>query len=189
MERLRSLLISFNRLTSAEIDLILDHYYQLSLDPGDYFLKAGKVSDRIGFITQGIVRMLSLNDEGEEITKHFMAEGEFTVDIDSFSNQKMSSHYLQAITACKMLAISKSSVDELGLRVPNLINIFHSISEASLLKKIKDQNIHREGTAVQKYELFVENNQEIALRVPLQYIASYLNITPQSLSRIRKQVP
>ena len=71
--------------------------------------------------------------------------------------------------------------------MPQLFILSKSLTEAALLNKLKDKDFLHFGTARQKYQEFVRRYPDLALRVPQRYVASYLGITPQSLSRIRKE--
>lgn len=94
----------------------------------------------------------------------------------------------QAVTPTRLLTIRKSTIEKLSTEIPTLFIFIKSISEVSLLKKLKDNDFLNFRDATTEYRKLVNRYPELVQQVPQQYIASYLKITPQSLSRIRKQL-
>lgn len=186
MEKLRTVL-SFGRiLTAKEIDYILGHYELVNLEVNEHFLLFEQISDRIGFVNQGILRAYALDDKGNEITKYFLREGQFAVDLESYYENKPSQNPMQAMTTTEIFTLTRSTWNRLSEEIPKMYILMKSLSEATLLNKIKDNDFLNYGNALDKYKAFLKNYPTLALQVPQQYIASYLKITPQSLSRIRK---
>ncbi|RYG02756.1 MAG: Crp/Fnr family transcriptional regulator [Chitinophagaceae bacterium] len=127
-----------------------------------------------------------INQTGEEATKYFFKENQFMVDLESYHSRKPSTDPMQAVITSRILVIKREDWDELINGIPKLYLLMKSISEATLLNKLKDNDFLNFGTSTEKYKEFVKRYPYLALHVPQQYIASYLRITPQSLSRIRK---
>lgn len=174
-------------LTDQEIEEATAHFKLLILGNGDDFLKEGKNSTRIGFVTQGIFRIFVSDNSGNEVIKYFAKENQFVTDLESFNYNKPATDNIQAITYCELMVISKTELETLKIKIPKFQFAMKAISEMALLNKIKDQSFLRLGSATEKYQEFIKHHADIALRVPLQYIAAYLGVTPQSLSRIRRQ--
>ena len=87
--------------------------------------------------------------------------------------------------ATTVYSIARNRWNQLSEQVPKLYMLMKSLTEVTLLNKIKDNEFLTFGTAKEKYEAFLKSYPDLAQHVPLQHIASYLQITPQSLSRIR----
>lgn len=188
MEKLHTAL-SFGRiLTEAQVDYIISHYKRISLQTNDHYLQFEQISDQIGFVNQGILRVYTLDDKGTEITKYFIREQQFAVDLESYYENKPSLNPIQAVVTTEIFAFQRSTWNQLSQEIPKLYILMKSLSEAMLLNKIKDNDFLNYGTALDKYKAFLKNYPTLALQVPQQYIASYLKITPQSLSRIRKSL-
>lgn len=176
---------NFN-LSSKEIIEITACFKPLILDTGNYFLGKGSISDSLGFIAKGVMRTYNLDDNTNDVTAFFFKENQFFGNLDSYTNARPSPVNIQAVTKCELLIIKKTESEKLCKDLPVWTEIFNQLIQTTLLQKITNQNTLRTSTAKEKYEAFLEKNGDIVVRVPLQYIASYLGITPQSLSRIRR---
>ncbi|MEO1053986.1 MAG: Crp/Fnr family transcriptional regulator [Bacteroidota bacterium] len=188
MEKLLTALAFGGILAKENIDYVVSHFEVRNLKFQDHFLKIGQISKEIGFINDGVLRAYSVGHDGEEITKYFIRKNQFVVDLESYYNAQPCDSGVQAVVDAEVFLVKKSVWDRLNEEVPKLYILTKSLSEAALLNKIKDNDFLNYGTAKNKYEEFVKRYPDLALEVPQQYIASYLKITPQSLSRIRKEL-
>lgn len=147
-------------------------------------LKEGEISNTIYFIRKGCLREW-FNKDGKDITFQFFFEGQQVASIDSFMNQEPSLFTIESIEPSSVLSIQKEAFEEMLQAYPELSETFQSLIfqrfrnyTRLFLSRIKD-------TPKERYEDLITNNPEIVKRVPQHYIASYLGITPVSLSRIR----
>lgn len=175
-------------LSDNSVDKILPHYHKKIFKAGDYFLEKGNVSNQIGFLENGILRTFALDEDGTEVVKYFVKENQFCVDLESYYTSSPSDENFQAIVKTEMYVITKQALTSLAEDIPNFYIYFKSITESQLLNKIKDNDFLNFGNAKTKYLEFNKRYPTLVNRVPVQYIASYLKITPQSLSRIRKDI-
>ncbi|WP_224997936.1 Crp/Fnr family transcriptional regulator [Cesiribacter sp. SM1] len=180
--------LQFGNLNQQQIDLIKSKAFELELHKDDYFSEAGKVSRQIGFIVEGVTRVCYYNNKGDEITKYFIDENNLVVDIESFDNEICSSAYVQALTDCKFICFNKKDWQELLNTIIGWDTIVHKIISKALIQKIERRSPLVTVDATERYLKFLEIYPNIANRVPLSYIASYLGITHSSLSRIRKNI-
>lgn len=174
-------------LNTDEIELITNHFKIKPLKAGEHFFKPGDVADELGFVDNGIFRVYIPGPEFDEATKYFMRKNQFMMEFESFYDNKPATSGIQAVTEARLLTINRGDWNHLGGQVPKLFLLTKSITEITLINKVKDNDFMHFGNARQRYDEFVKRYPDLALAVPLQYIASYLRITPQSLSRIRKQ--
>lgn len=188
MQKLKAALSFGGILTKENIEDIIFHFEERELQAGMEFLAMGKVSNEIGFIDSGAIRTYSVNTKGEEATMYFFRENQFIVDLESYYSHKPSTTPLQAVVNCRIFWVKRADWEKLTEKIPRLFILTKSLSEATLLNKIKDNDFLNFGTAADKYREFIKRYLGLALHIPQQYIASYLKITPQSLSRIRKQM-
>lgn len=175
-------------LTKQDVDLIASHYKNRTLKAGEHFQELHKIANEIAFIESGILRVYAADLNGNEATKYFFRENQFFVDLESYYMSTPATDAFQAVTSCELYTIHKSVLDKLSKEIPNLYIFIKSITEAALLNKIKDNDFLNFGDAKTKYLEFVKRYPALAQQIPQQYIASYLKITPQSLSRIRKEL-
>lgn len=188
MQRLKSILRFGAILSDADIEVIASNFKQKQLAASDYFLEIGQIAHEIAFIESGIVRIFKPDQEGNEITKYFFKENQFFVDLESYYSSIPASEAFQAVVETEIYAIHKLVVERLCQEIPNFFIFLKTITEATLLNKIKDNDFLNFGNSKTKYLEFVKRYPQLALQVPQQYIASYLKITPQSLSRIRREL-
>lgn len=174
-------------LSDEEVEYVAGYFKALELKPSNEFLSIGRISDRIGFVDKGILRIYSIGDDMEEVTNYFVQRNQFTVDIKSFYEDKPSAMAIQAVTDSRILSVQRSTWQALYEEIPQLYVLTKSLSEATLLNKITGNEFLNFGSAKDKYLAFIKRHPKLAVWVPQQYIASYLKITPQSLSRIRRK--
>ena len=172
-------------LSEEHIERIIPNYDLIELKPGEEFLSIGQISDRIGFVDQGILRVYFLVENGNEVSKYFIRSNQFGVDLESYYDNKPSDYGMQAVVPTTIYSITRTTWNELSEEIPKLFMLMKSLTEVTLLNKVKDNEFLLFGTAKRKYQEFLKRYPDLAKEVPLQHIASYLQITPQSLSRIR----
>lgn len=149
-------------------------------------LSEGEVSHTIYYIKKGVLRMW-FNKDGKDITFQFFVENSVVASIDSFFSQSPSMFYIESIEDCEVLVIDKTMYDKIMQTTPGikddfidfLTNRFHNYAHL-FLSRIKD-------TPEERYHELLRVHPDIVQRVPQHYIASYLGITPVSLSRIRNR--
>jgi CRP-like cAMP-binding protein len=155
---------------------------------GYYLFKAGKVCREMFFVCKGILRIVVDNENGNEVTHFFVCENKFCSILNSFNNQVIANENIQAACDVEVLAISRAGLDKLFVQLPYLKPLITQITHQALLDKIAVRNAYLGQDSTTRYKTFIANQPEIARQVPLGDIASYLGITPQSLSRIRKNI-
>ncbi|GAB3356274.1 Crp/Fnr family transcriptional regulator [Arachidicoccus ginsenosidivorans] len=188
MEKLKSILSFGGILSKDEIDYISSYFTYNKLKANDHFLEFQKVAHEIAFVETGILRVYSLDPEGNDITKHFISENQFFVDLESYYTGKPATEAFQAVVASELMTIHKSIIEQLSNEIPNFYIFIKTVTEVALLSKIKNNDFLHFGHAKTRYLEFIKRYPLLVQQVPQQYIASYLKITPQSLSRIRKEL-
>lgn len=150
--------------------------------------EAGKVHSYHNFIVSGFMRKFHIDDNGEEVTVDLNNGSRFFTSYYHYVNQTKSNEYLQCITDCELLRISKADADKTMqtsfTQKDYTIQLFHRIQE-EYLERVND---FATLTAEQRYRKLIKNSPAIVQHVPLKYIASYLGIKPESLSRIRRDI-
>ncbi len=188
MKELINYLLQFGQLNQQQIDLIKSKGKEIELKKESYFSEAGKIAKQVAFINEGILRICFFNNKGEEITKYFVDENHFAVDLNSFTSQTPSSEYLQAVTDCKLIVFSTDALKELSSTIILWDSIINQITSKALLEKMNRISPMMSEDATVRYRNFLEKFPNLANRIPLSFLASYLGITRSSLSRIRKSI-
>ena len=165
----------------------------LALEPrvfkeGEYLFREGSICKQLFFISHGILRILSTNDKGVERTHYFYKEGQFCTILKSFSERVVAEASIVAAVDVEALVLTQQKLDDLYRGVPYLQDLTGRMFQRQLLEKVETRNMYLAVDAETQYKLFLERQPDIALRVSMKDIASYLGITPQSLSRIRRNL-
>ncbi len=152
-----------------------------------YLVQSGEICQSVYFILEGCVRVAIENQQGEDVTCFFASEGQFVANYESFLTGKSSPYSLQCLEPCRLLAIDRKGLQELydlneyGERAGRLIaeNLFVDATER-LTSFYMD-------TPEQRYQQFLIDYPGLSQRIPQHYIAAYIGVRPQSLSRIKRR--
>ncbi|RAW02903.1 Crp/Fnr family transcriptional regulator [Pseudochryseolinea flava] len=177
----------FVQLTSEELSVVDQCLERRVIPKKTMLLRAGDICDFEGYINQGCIREYFIDKKGVELTMEFAVEDWWVSDITSFETQSPSNMFIETLEDCEMLLLSRKSKEELLRRVPKLERMFRlmiqrhlTVVQTRLFKTMSD-------TAMDKYIAFTKRYPTISQRVPQHYIASYLGISPEFLSRLRKR--
>jgi len=155
---------------------------------GGNLFREGRICTQLFYICSGILRIVSTNDKGIDRIHYFYKEEQFCTILKSFEEVSVAEAGIQAACDVEVLTISKQKLNELYVSAPYMKDEMDRMFQRQLLEKIETRNAFLGVDAETQYKLFVERYPDIALRVSLKDIASYLGITPQSLSRIRRNI-
>ncbi|WP_020604786.1 cyclic nucleotide-binding domain-containing protein [Spirosoma spitsbergense] len=114
MKELTDYILQFGHLNQQQIDLIVKKAAVLPLQEGDYFSEAGKIARQVGFIVEGVIRVCYYTNKGDDVTRYFIDENNFVVDLNSYDNSIPSSEYIQAVTNCRLIVFSHANWHELS---------------------------------------------------------------------------
>jgi len=163
------------------------HSYACSFRKGKLLLKAGQTCEHIYFIKKGAVRGF-IKEGTKDITTWITAENEIVTSISSLDIREPAQENMQAIENCELLALTYADFQDLYIRFPE----FNIVARKLLQKYYRDAEgrafIARVTSAEKKYRLFLIRYGHLANRIPLKYIASFLGITLETLSRVRKKI-
>lgn len=187
MDALIQYVLQFGNLNTQQLDLITSKVKEKHLLKDEYFSEAGKIPRQVGFIVEGVVRGSYYNNKGEEITRCFITENNLVVDYVNFEAHTASSEYLQASTDCQLIVFSKYDWEELSHTIVGWDTIKNKMIQKCLYQKSRKSPVISQD-ATTRYLDFLQNYPTLTNRVALSHIASYLGVTQQSLSRIRRNI-
>ncbi|HWP83171.1 MAG TPA: Crp/Fnr family transcriptional regulator [Bacteroidota bacterium] len=153
-----------------------------------YWLQEGDVCRSIGFVLKGCLRNYTVDAKGEEHIIQFAIEDWWVSDIYSFLSGTPSKEFIDALEDSDLLVLDRSSRDAMLDAVPKMERFFRLLLEANLVATRRRVASLISDSAEQRYLDFLKSYPNLVERVPLNQIASFLGITPQSLSRIRKEL-
>jgi len=185
---LADFLLQFNHFTPQQLALIASKGTEKQYPVGAYFSEAGRVAREIGFLLEGIFRVCYFDKEGAEVTKYFLEERRFIVDLSSYQYQLPATEYVQAVTPARVLVFAAPDWQTLSQTIVGWPELEHNLITRALLEKVSRVSPLGHEDAATKYQSFLANYPHLANRVPLTQLASYLGITPQSLSRVRRNL-
>ena len=186
------LIISYNIFTDTEIKKICSAFVPFSFEANALLLQKGEISDKIFFIESGILREFSFPDEDpdadEKVQTHWiLGENEWIYQVESYILEKPSSCYIQALTKLNGFYLSKKNLQVLVLEIPSLSIVILNIYEKYLLQLEYRNSFHRIKNAEKRLEVFEKIHPNLLNCVAGKILASYLNISPEQLSRIRSK--
>ena len=188
MKKLIDYILKCGDLNKQQTDFIASNATRLILRKGEYFLEAGKIPKQIAFVLDGVLRFSYYNNKGKEITNYFIDGNQFITDYQKFEANIPASEYLQAVTDCTLLVFSRKDWEEISNTIVGWDKIVDKMHTKCLIETIEKRSPLVSEDATTRYLLFLEKYPTLANRIPLSYIASYLGITQQSFSRIRKNI-
>jgi CRP-like cAMP-binding protein len=183
---LRAYLAARAVLTAQEFEVVGAAFTPLSLQSGEYLQRAGEVARHAVFVAQGCLRSYVIDADGKEHVVQFAPEEWWLADANSLRNQTPSQYFIDAIEASDVLLVDGPGHDALVERVPGYAAAFRVGLQRHIAAK--DERIVRSlsATAEERYLDFLRMYPSIASRVPQRMLASYLGVSPETVSRIRK---
>ncbi len=186
-EELRKMLLNYPLLSDEEIDLIVESANVQLFKKGTELLSEGQVSKECYSVLKGIVREFYMVD-GEEKTTAFFTEGQAVNSFSSYSDKKPSKHYLVCSSDCILTVGNEALEEEMCKRIPKLEGIIRKELESVSGLAQDEFASFITSSPEQRYLNFIESRPNLFNRIPQHQIASYLGITAESLSRIRKRI-
>lgn len=178
----------FRSVTDTEQALIREYLQPRSVKAGEVLLHTGDKARAYFFIAQGVLKITTTNEKGNPVTQFFLKENQFCTILNSFLKNVPAHESIVAACDAELLVFAKSRLLALYKKLPWLQELIAGISQQTLLDKIQLRNAYMGEDATTRYKKFITRQSDVALRVPLSDVASYLGITQQSLSRIRKNI-
>ncbi len=187
MEAFNKYLKQFPYYTPGVYEEILPFLSIKQIDEGEYFLRNGKICKEIGFVESGLLRLYYLND-GKEITNCFCRENTIITSYSSLITQKQSDIAIQAVEPSKLIVFSYSSLQKLYEKNLFWQQLGRLAAESEFIRTECHIRFLRDLSATDRYKQILNEDAELLQRVPLNYLATYLQVAPETLSRIRRKI-
>jgi CRP-like cAMP-binding protein len=174
-------------LTPQNEALVLSNFKKREIKKHEYLLRAGEICKYETFIVKGCLKAYTLDEHGTEHIAYFGVETWYVGDLYSFLTASPAKLYISALEDTEVLQIGKHTLDNLLIEVPAMERYFRLLFQNAF---VASQERIMEGisfTAGQRYENFLQRYPSLDQRIPQYLIASYLGITPQFLSKIRRK--
>ena len=175
------------QLNCSERELLKSKFQEKSLRKRQYFLRAGDVLKYTAFITKGAMRQFCIDEKGNEKIVQLFVENYWADDRASLTSLEPSEYYIQAWEDTQMLIISQNDMYELKDNIPAIAQMLKVMDDKHAIALHKRINSMICTAADTRYQEFERRYPHFLQRFPQHFIASYLGITKESLSRLRRQ--
>ncbi len=183
----RELARKYSTMTHDELDILEGILEPVKYSKGEMILEEGEVCRGISYIEKGLVRQF-YHKNGREVTEHLGVDHTIFMCIESLFKEEPTHLQVEALEPTLVYVLPKSKLESAAIRNVNIQMLYRKILEESLIQSQVHADLMRFETAPNKYKRLCELNPQVVLRAPLTYIASYLQMTPETLSRIRSGV-
>lgn len=175
-------------LSEAEQKLVKTFFSPKKIRKKQYLLQEGNICRHLAFVEKGLLRSYSVDEKGIEHMIHFAWEGWWMADMLSFLSNEPSTYHIDAIEDAELLLISQQDFEEMLLKVPVMERYFRILFQNNIISKERRLISSITNSAEEKYIHLTATNPELIKRIPQQLVASYLGITPETLSRIKNKL-
>jgi len=175
-------------LDEEELDFFCRFFQKQHLSSREHYLREGDISRQKSYIKKGCTRTYTLDEKGKEHTQFFAFEDWWIADFESYYTQKPGKSYVQAMEPCEILTISRDNWLLAEAIIPKMQQWYFQKAQKMLIATLNRLNEIKTFSPEERYQILLNKHPAIFQRVPLQYIASYLDIEPPSLSRLRKRM-
>ena len=175
------------KFSEEEKKIIQSYFKSKKLKRKQFFLQEGEICNCLAFIVKGALYSYSIDSKGTEHVIQFGLEGWWIADLYSFFTREPSSINIEVLEDCELLFIEKINQDELMKKIPRFEGYYRVLYQNAYIALQKRVGGTIGLSAEEKYANLIEQYTPLLNRVPQHLIASYLGITPETLSRIRKQ--
>ena len=176
------------RLTEDEKAQVKTFFLPKKLRRKQYLLQEGDPCKYVAFVEKGMLRSYTIDDKGLEHIMQFAFEGWWIADQYSFLTGEPSLYNIDALEDCELLLLSRDAEEEMMEKIPRMERFFRILLQNNLIAMQRRIISSLSRTAEEKYKELIVSCPTIPQRVPQHMMASYLGITPETLSRIRKQI-
>lgn len=184
---LSDFLLSLVSFEPNELEDIMSCFEKKKIKKNTMLIAEGEICRELYFVESGMGRSYYLKEDGKEITQWFFGSGKFMTSVDSFFQESPSLYYLEILEEAEVYSINKTKIDELFSKYHKMEHLGRQLSIEMLTKVVNKINAIQFQTAKERYEYMLDEFPNISQRVSLGHIASYLGMTQETLSRIRRR--
>lgn len=182
----RELARRYSTMTHDELDLLESILVAKKYAKNEKILDEGEVCENIYWIVKGLVRQYYFKN-GKELTEYMATENTICMCIESLFREQPTRLQMMAIEPTVLYCLPKAKLEAVAMKSVNIQILYRKILEESLILSQIHADMLRFESAIDRYRKLVKSSPQLVLRAPLLYIASYLQMTPETLSRVRTQ--
>lgn len=180
----RELARRYSTMTHDELDVLEELLVPMKFKKGEMIIKEGDVCRNIYYVETGLVRQFYFKKE-KNVTEYFAIDHTIFMCIESLFKEEPSHQQVEALENTVVYALPKQKLESVALHCQNIQILYRKILEESLIISQIHADLVRFESAQERYQRLCKMNPQLVLRAPLLYIANYLQMTPETLSRVR----
>ena len=180
----RELARRYSTMTHEELDLLESILVPLKFAKNEMILREGDTCTNIYWVVKGLVRQYYYKN-GKELTEYMASENTIVMCIESLFREQPTHLQIKAIEPTVLIALPKADLEAVAMKSVNIQILYRKILEESLILSQIHADMLRFESAQDRYQKLIKRQPQLVLRAPLVYIASYLQMTPETLSRVR----
>ena len=180
----RELARRYSTMTHEELDILESILVPRKCAKGEIILKEGQICEDMYYIEKGLIRQFYIKKD-KEVTEHLATEGGMIMCIESLFKEEPTKLQVEALEPSLLYALPKRKLEQVALHNVNIQILYRKILEESLIFSQVHADLVRFESAQDRYLRLCKLMPQVVLRAPLVYIASYLQMTPETLSRVR----
>ena len=180
----RELARKYSTMTHDELDTLESILVPMKFNKGELILKEGEVCKNIYYVDRGLIRQF-YRKKGKNVTEHLGENHTIFMCIESLFKEEPTKLQVEALEPTIIYALPKHKLEQVALHNVNIQILYRKILEESLIISQVHADLVRFESAQERYKKLCKLNPQVVLRAPLVYIANYLQMTPETLSRVR----
>lgn len=179
---------SIININDNELSSIVSCFKPLKLSKNELLLNGGQASQRTFFVGKGCLRIFFINEEGHDATRYFAFEKQFATALVSFITSEPSEEFIQAVEPTEVLYITHQDFHTLLNTIPQWETFYRKYLEKAYVTNTNRLMSFLTQDATKKYRLLLDDNPIMVRRLPNKLVASYLNISQETLSRLKSKI-
>ena len=173
-------------LTDSEFELFFEYFDILSYNKKEHLVNSGRICNYYYFVTKGLLRGYYIDENAKEHITSFAIENWWITDLDSFFEKRPAQLNIQALEQTTVLAISFDKLNQAFEEIPKLNKFFRIQMQNMVMAIQRRHDFYMKKDGKKRYELLIECLPDFVQRIPQYMLASYLDLTPEYLSDLRK---
>jgi len=175
------------QISDADLNTILSYFKPLKQSKNDLLLAHGQTSQNTYFVGKGCLRIYFINEDGKDVTRYIAFENQLATALVSFITKLPSAEYIQVIEKSELLYISHDDFNHLMSIIPQWREFYCSYLEKAYVNNTNRLMSFTTMDALERYNQLLKINPAIVKRLPNKVVASYINISQETLSRLKSK--
>jgi CRP-like cAMP-binding protein len=169
------------------LEFVLQHFKKIKVKKHTYLLEVNEICQTLYFIEKGALQVFTLDQNHNQQTRDILTEENWCTEINSFTNQIESKENIRTIETCELLTLSREDFFKLNQSIPEFKEIYQKILEKTYINSVFRINSFMTWDALTKINWLINNKKDWLNRFPSKLLASYLGISPETLSRLKSK--